>query len=258
MNKIWAIFVKEVHGYFLSPIAYVVMTGFTVLSGLSFYHLAVNFPQMLAAAHQNGSLEIIKQNRINYFIIAPLLSEVGLIFIFLIPILTMRLFSEEKKSRTDELLLTSPVTINQIVISKYLAGLFFALLLVLITAGYTGILFYYADPDPGATFTAFLSLILFVACGVAIGAFTSSLTENQIVASVSCLIIELLFASFGVASRSVNSEIIAGILSYISLQTHMRSFLDGVIMSEDIVYFFSFAFLFLFLTNRSVESSRWR
>lgn len=258
MNRIAAIFVKEVRNYFLSPIAYIVMTGFMVLSGLSFYYRAIFLNDMLQVAFESGELAVIKQNRINHYLIGPLLGDIGLILMFLVPVLTMRLFSEEKRQRTDELLLTSPLTVNQIVISKYLAGLFFTMLLVFSTMVFMGFLFHYSDPDPGATFTSYLSLTLFVACLVSLGVFTSSLTENQIVASVSCLILELLFATFGVAAKSIGATVLSRILGYLSLQTHMRSFLDGVIVSEDLIYFLSFAFLFLFLTNRSVESSRWR
>jgi len=258
VNRIWAIFAKEIRSYFLSPIAYIVTAGFMVLSGLSFYFRAIYLNQVIQAAYENGELAVLKQNRINHFLIGPMLGDVGLILMFLMPVLTMRLFSEEKRQKTDELLLTSPLTVNQIVISKYLAGLFYAILLVLITLVYMVVLFHYSEPDAGMAVASYLSLVLFVACVVSLGVFTSSLTENQIVASVSCLILELIFATFGVASRSVGSPTISRILAYLSLQTHMKSFLDGVIMSEDLIYFVSFAFLFLFLTNRSVESSRWR
>lgn len=259
MRKTTAIFAKEVKNYFYSPIAYVVMTGFAVLSGISFYNRAVNFPQYINAAYQSGQLETIKQNRINFFLVGPMLLDIAFIMMFLVPVLTMRLFAEEKRMRTDELLLTSPVTVNQIVGAKYLAGLFFSLLVVLLTFIHIGVLYYYgASPDPGMTFTSCLALALFVASIVSVGVFTSSLTENQIVASVSCLIVELLFSTFQVAARSISNPYLSKILAYLSPQSHMKNLMDGVLITDDLLYFASFIFLFLFLTNRSIESSRWR
>jgi ABC-2 type transport system permease protein len=259
VSRIWAIFSKEVRNYFLSPIAYVVMTGFMVLSGLSFYFHAVSFIDYVRQAQESGALEEIEQNRINFVLINSMMGDISVILLFLVPVLTMRLLSEEKRMRTDELLLTSPVTVNQIMIGKYLAGLFFSLIPVFATLIYIWLLYYYgAEPDSGMILTTYIGMTLYVAAAVSIGVFTSSLTENQIVASVACLILELLFATCGVASGLVDSPILSKFLAYLSNQYHVQSFMDGVLITGDITFFICFIFFFLFLTNRSIESSRWR
>jgi len=258
VSKTWAIFGKEVKLYFLSPVAYIIMAGFILFSAASFYFRAVNFPDMVVAARDAGILQEIRQNRINYFVLGPVLSDVSNILIFLIPLITMRLWAEEKRGSTDELLLTSPLSVGKIVMGKYLSGLLFVLVLLAITLVYTVFLFVYSDPDPGVTISSYTALILFVAAGVGIGLFASSLTENQIVASVTCLILELLFASMGGVAVSIRSPLLSRVLGYVSWREHMMNFFDGVIRSGDLIYFATFIFLWLFLAYQSVESSRWR
>ncbi len=258
MNKTWAIFGKEVKLYFLSPVAYIIMAGFVLFSAASFYFRATNFPDMVVAARDSGILESIRENRINHFVLGPLLSDVSSILIFLIPLITMRLWAEEKRASTHELLITSPVSVGRIVVGKYLAGLLFVLVLLAITLVYTVFLFVYSAPDPGVTLSSYMALAFFVASGVGIGLFASSLTENQIVAGVTCLILELLFASLGGVATSIRSPLLSDILGYISWREHMMNFFDGVIRSGDVVYFITFIFLWLFLAYQSIESSRWR
>lgn len=258
MNKTWAIFGKEVKLYFLSPVAYIIMAGFVLFSAASFYFRATGFPDMIVAARDSGLLDTVRQNRINYFVLGPVLSDASSILIFLIPLITMRLWAEEKRGSTDELLITSPVSVGKIVMGKYLAGLLFVLVLLAVTLVYTVFLFVYSAPDPGVTLSSYIALILFVAAGVGIGLFASSLTENQIVASVTCLIIELFFASMGGVATSVRPPLLSDILGYISWREHMMNFFDGVIRSGDVVYFITFTFLWLFLAYQSIESSRWR
>jgi len=252
------IFAREVRSYFLSPVAYIVTAGFVVLASISFYFRASDFPRVLVAYRDSGLLEELKQNRINLLVLTPTLSDVGYILMFLIPVITMRLWAEEKRGHTDELLLTSPVSVSSVVMGKYLAGLLFVLVLVGITLVYTGFLFYYSAPDPGVTLSSYMALLLFVCSAVGIGLFTSTLTENQIVASVSCLMIELVLATMYGVGESVRSAKLGNIITYISWRRHMTDMFDGVIRSDDLVFFATMIFFWIFLAHQSVESSRWR
>lgn len=258
MSKIWSIFARETKSYFLSPVAYVVAAGFTLFSSASFYYRASNFPKMIAEARDSGFLDTLKQNRINYFVLTPVLSDAGYVLMFLIPIITMRLWSEEKRTRTDELLLTSPISVFQMIIGKYIAGMVFVLTLLAITLVYTGFVFYYASPDYGVTFSSYLAVIFFISGAVAIGLFTSTLTENQIIASVTCLIIELTLATLQGVGESLDSVVWGNVISYTSWQQHMADLFDGVIRSGDLVFFVSMTVFWLFLAHQSIESTRWR
>jgi len=258
VSKTLTIFVQEVKNYFLSPIAYIIAAGFVVFSGVSFYYRATNFPRTIAAAQSSGLLDMLKQNRINYFVITPMLSDVGYILMFLIPVITMRLWAEERRAHTDELLLTSPIGVGKIMLGKYLGGVLFVLALLCITLVYVAFLFHYSAPDPGVTISSYLALVLFIAAAVGIGLFTSTVTENQIVASVSCLIIELIFATFGGVAQSVKSVTLGKVLAYVSWREHMVNFFDGVIRSSDLLFFAGMIFLWVFLAYQSVESLRWR
>ena len=259
MKKIMAIFSRDVKSYFQSPVAYIVIAGFIVFSSISFYYRVTNYPEIITAAQDNGILDEVKQNRINYFVISPVLNDVGYILMFLIPIITMRLWSEEKRARTDELLLTSPLSVSTMVVGKYLAGMVFVLVLLFITLVHILFLFLvHSGPDVGVTVLSYVAMFLFAATAVGIGLFTSTLTENQIIASVSCLIAELVFATFGGVAGSVNSIILSKVLRYLSWQEHLSNFFDGVVMSGDLIFFSGMVFLWLFMAYQSVESSRWR
>ena len=259
MSKMLAIFSRDLKSFFQGPVAYIVIAGFIIFSGLSFYYRVTNFREIIIAAQDSGVLDSIKQNRVNYFVISPMLGDVGYILMFLIPVITMKLWSEEKRARTDELLLTSPVPVSMVVLGKYLAGLVFVMVLLGITLVDVLFLFLvHSGVDAGVTTLSYFAIFLFAATTVGIGLFTSTLTENQVVSSVSCLIIELGFATFGGVAESVRSPAIAAVLGYLSWFDHLRNFFDGVMMSGDIIFFAGMIFLWIFFSYQSVESSRWR
>jgi len=177
----------------------------------------------------------------------------------MIPLITMRLFSEEKKMKTDELLMTSPVSINSIVLGKFLSSLCFFLVILGLTAIYPWILFKYGTPAPelGPILTGYLGLFLLGACFIAIGLLASSLTENQIVAAVIGFVTLLLFYVIGWPASTVGPT--AGkVLEYLSLLDHFTGFSKGLLESKDIIYFLSVILFALFLSKRSLESMRWR
>lgn len=258
MRIVGAIFLKELKSYFISPVAYVILTGFIALTGWFFYNSLIRFPDMINIAREQGQLGLLPQNSINYFIISPLFGNLIAVFMILVPMITMRLFCEEKRNRTEELLLTSPISINQIVAGKYLSCLAFLLIMLALTVAFPAILFKYGEPDIGTTAAGYVGLTLLLMCYAAIGIFTSSLTENQIVSAVTCFIILLAFFTVGLASGTVQSYSFANFLKFLSLKEHAQVFINGGLYTKNIIYYLTFTLFWLFMTSRSLESARWR
>jgi len=261
MTNTWAIVQKELKHYFFSPIAYVVMMIFLTLSGYFFYAGMVRFSEQygyfknMMRFYQNP--EMLARFNLNEMVIAPALFNMIFVFLFLLPLMMMRTFAEEKRQKTDELLMTSPITVNELIAGKFIGALVFSLVLVLPTLAYQALLFKYASPEWGPVVTGYLGVVLFVAAGVAIGLFASSLTENQIIAAVVCFVILLfMFIINFIGEREGN--FFFKILQYLSVADHIRNLLRGLIDTRDLVYFLSIVALFLFLTKRSIESIRWR
>jgi ABC-2 type transport system permease protein len=171
----------------------------------------------------------------------------------------MRLFSEEKKLRTDELLLTSPISVNSVILGKYLASLIFLGVMLGLTLVYPWILFKYGQPAPelGPIAAGYIGLFLLGASFMAVGLFASSLTENQIVAAVICFVTLLLFFVIGWPAENVG-ETAGKVLAYLSLIDHFTEFSKGLVDGQHVIYFLSFILFALFLTKRSIESTRWR
>ncbi len=259
MADIFHIAGKELRAYFVSPIAYVVMTGFVVLSGWFFFNLLIQLNRMISMYEMLRRPDIASRLNLNEMVMTPLLYNMTIVLLLIIPMITMRLFAEEKKLKTDELLLTSPISINAIVLGKYLASLVFFIVLLALTGVFPWILFHYGAPGPeaGPIIAGYIGLFLLGASFLAVGLFTSSLTENQIVAAVICFVTLLLFFVIGWPSDSVG-ETTGKVLEYLSLIEHFTDFSKGLLESQHVVYFLSFILFALFLTKRSVESMRWR
>jgi len=259
LRDVFYIAEKELRSYFVSPIAYVVLTGYTVLTGWFFFNLLMQFNRMVNMYQMFRRQDIVTQMNLNEMVMTPLLYNMTIVLLLMIPLITMRLFAEEKKLRTEELLLTSPVSINGVVLGKYLAGLVFFLLMLALTAIYPYILFVYSNPHPelGPILAGYLGLFFLGAAFIAVGLFASSVTENQIVAAVICFVTLLLFFIVGWPAESVGTT--GGkVLEYLSLIEHFTDFSKGLIDSRHVVYFLSFILFALFITKRSVESMRWR
>lgn len=255
MRNAFAIAGKDLRSYFTSPIAYVVLTGFLLLGGWFFFNLLANFNQMLMA--YSSAPELAETLNLNDWVVAPLLHNLAVVLVILVPMITMRSFAEEKKSGTYELLMTSPITVTEIVAGKFLGGLVFISLMVLLTGLYPLILIWFGDPEIGIVLSGLLGLLLLGASFVAIGLFTSSLTDNQIIAAVSCLVTLLLLYIISWPAQSAG-EVLGPVLRYLSLTEHFGELVKGVIDTRDLVYFATVIVLALFLTLRSVESLRWR
>ena len=193
----------------------------------------------------------------NEFVVRPLFSNVSVIALFLIPMITMRLFAEEKRTGTIELLLTSPIRDWEIILGKLLGALALYTAMLVISGLSMLMLFAYGKPDWRPILVGYLGLLLQGAALLAIGTFISNCTKNQIVAGVAgfavCLMLWVLswVSEFGTGHPE-------RVMSYISVTSHFDSFSKGVLDSKDILYYVSVIFVGLFLTARSMESLRWR
>jgi ABC-2 type transport system permease protein len=249
---------RELRSYFGSLTVYVVIVMFLLMTGYFFYNLLATFSAVSVQARTDPMLARQYQLlNINETVIRPLFGTISIILLLMTPLLTMRLLAEEKKSGTIELLLTFPVNDVDVVLGKYLACLGVLLTMVALTVTYPVIVVILGDPEPAPIVTGYLGLALLGAAAISLGIFTSSLTENQIVAASMSFGMLFLFwlVSYSVplAPPGLGQE-----LAYLSNNDHIASMSKGVVDSEDIVYYLCFIALFLFLTLRSLETKRWR
>jgi ABC-2 type transport system permease protein len=245
---------KELKSYFASPIAYAVLALFGLIFGFGFYTATRDFVRFSFQSQMMGGGQTMN---VNEQIIRPLLGFASTVALFLIPMITMRLFAEEKRSGTIELLLTSPITDNQIILGKWLGALLLYLCVLGMSMINIALLFAWGKPDLKPVLVAYLGLLLQGGCLLAIGTFISTTTRNQIVAGgvtfFVCLLLWLLswFTAF-------DSTVPAQVVNYLSIVTHFENFGKGVLDSKDVVFYISFIFFALFATSRSMESLRWR
>lgn len=255
MRNIWAIIKKEIKTYFTSPIAYVVSAVFLVLMGFFFYSLIWWFnSQSLQMAQNPGYYQ---QLNINQMVYAPFFHNLSIILLLVIPLLTMRLFAEEKKLKTDELLYTSPISINQIILGKFFASLFVLIIILLLTGIFSFFTFAYGNPEPLPILNGYFALFLMGAAFISAGIFFSSLTENQIVAAMLTFGALLLFWILNWASYSAGG-FWRDVLNYLSFFQHFDDMTKGILDTADLVYYLSFIFFGLFLTHSVIQSRRWR
>jgi ABC-2 type transport system permease protein len=245
---------KELNSYFRSPIAYGVMAFFGLISGYFFYVAIVFFVQASIQSSIQGQGQPMS---VNEQVIRPIFSNISVIGLFLIPMITMRLFAEEKRSGTIELLVTSPIRDLEIIMGKWLAAM--ALYTVMLGVSFLSMatLFLYGQPDWRPMAVGYLGLLLQGGCLLAIGTFISTCTKNQIVAGVAGFSVCLLLWVLDWMS-SFQDSVSAKAISYLSVLQHFDSFSKGVLDSKDIIYYISAIFIGLFLTARSLESLRWR
>ena len=194
---------------------------------------------------------------VNDYVIAPLLSNASVVCLFLIPLISMRLFAEEKRTSTIELLMTSPVRDWEIIIGKWLGAVVMYLCVIGISAVNVALLFAWGQPDWKPVLTGYLGLILQGATVLAIGTFISTTTRNQIIAGAATFAVCLLLWVLSWVS-SYNDAGWAQAIAYCSILTHFEPFSKGIIDTKDVIFYLSAIFLGLFLTSRSLESLRWR
>lgn len=254
MRNIGIIVGKELRSYFVSPIAYVLLALWAFIFGYFFWVALGSFLKYGMEMQMSGQMYPMN---INEEIIRPLLQNVAVIGLFFVPMITMRLFAEEKRTGTIELLATSPIRDSEIIIGKWLAALALYCCLLLFTAVHFLFLFKYGNPDWKPLLVSYLGLLLEAGGMLAIGTFISSITKNQIVAGVATFGVLILLWVLGWAG-SYETAAWARVLTYLSLVTHFDSFVKGVIDSKDAVYYASMIFIALFFTARSMDSLRWR
>ncbi len=246
---------RDLRSLFTSPIGYVVLAIFAIITAYFFINIVALYTIL--------SLQALRMpwiaDRINMqeLVIRPFFGNIGIILLFVIPMVTMRAFAEEKKSGTFELIYTSPVTTAEMVMGKFfgLSGMVF--FLILLSALFMIPILKFGEPDKGVILTSYLGLTLMALAFVSAGIFASSITENQIISVIVSFGILLLFWVLGWVRGTLEGTL-KEVLSYLSFMDHYQNFTRGVIDSKDIVYYLSFIGFFLWATIMWLDSRRYR
>jgi ABC-2 type transport system permease protein len=236
MRNVWAVATRELRSYFLSPVAYLVIAFFLFGAGLLF--------GLIIESSREASLR-------------GLISNVSVLFLFVVPMISMRLLAEEQRTGTIELLLTNPVQEWQIVLGKFLASILLVLVMVGLTLLYPLFLFVFGNPDRGPIVAGYVGVVLQAAAFLAVGLWASSLTENQIVAAVLAFIFLLVLWLSDNLGQSLGGTI-GTIVSYTSVINHFQDFPQGVINTKDVIYYLSMVAAGLVLSTLSLQSRRYR
>ena len=254
MSNALAIARKELRGYFGSPVAYIVIGLFALVYGYFFATLLYYFDrQSLQAGGFGGGPAM----NVNEQLLGPVFSNMTVIILLVLPLVTMRTYSEEKRSGTMELLLTAPLTDLQIILGKFLGAMGLYGAMVGITLLHVGMLFVFGTPEWKPIVTTYVGLLLMGGCFISLGLLISSMTKNQIVAGMATFVVFLMLwivnwiASFmGPTTQAV--------LNYVAITQHLEDFTKGIIDTKHLVYYVSLITFGLFLTARSVDTERWR
>jgi ABC-2 type transport system permease protein len=253
--KIWPIFKKEMRLYFTSPVAWVIITMFLFIAGYFFYSIFAFYT--LASMQSAMNPQMARELNVTDSVLRPLFSNVSVILLLLMPLITMRLFSEERRSGTIELLLTYPVRDGAVLIGKYLAALTLYAIMLALTLLYPGIVLYFARVEWGPLLTGYLGLLLMGATFLAVGIFASSVTENQIVAAITTFGTLLILWVVGWSAEYVGGPW-GRVLSHLSILEHFDTFARGVLDTKDVIFYLDVTLVALFLTLRSLETRRWK
>jgi ABC-2 type transport system permease protein len=253
--KVWPIFKKEMRLYFTSPIAWVILTIFLFIAGYFFYNIFAYYT--LASMQSQMNPQMGRDLNVTDAVLRPLFSNISVILLLLMPLVTMRLFAEERRSGTIELLLTYPVRDGAVLAGKYLAALALYALMLAFTLVYPAIVLYFARLEWGPLLTGYLGLLLMGATFISVGILASSLTENQIVAAISTFGALLMFWVIGWSAEYVGGGW-GRVLSHLSILDHFDTFARGILDTKDVIYYVNFTLVALFLTHRSLEARRWK
>jgi ABC-2 type transport system permease protein len=254
MSNVLTIAGRELRAYFASPVAYIVIGLFAALYGAFFVlylFLFVEQSMRMGAMGMGGPVNV------NQMMLRPLLGNMAVVMLFMLPMLTMRTYAEEKRAGTFELLLTSPLTDVQIVLGKFLGALAVFTLMLVISGLNVPLLFLWGNPEWKQVATSYLGLLLMGGSFIALGLFLSSLTRSQVVAGAATFAIALLLWIVSWFGESA-SETTRAVTSFLSVIEHYEDFSKGVVDTKHLAYYLSFIVFGLFLTVRSVDSERWR
>ena len=280
MRNTLAIAAREVRTYFTSPLAYVVIGVFLLLSGYIFWASLVRFSELCLRFASNPYYS--SQLNVNDMVVRPIFGTMGIIFLLLLPVVTMRLLAEERKVGTAELLFTCPVTSAQVVLGKFLGAASLFLVMIGVTVTYPILIMNSgAAPDMKPTLAGYFGVLLMGLSLLALGLLFSSLTDNQIVAAVCAFgtflflwVIDWMASSATVTLGTLMSRLTLGLWEKVGLGTagptlgdllgslsiigHLRDFQKGLIDTQHVIFYLSVIFMSLFLTQRVLESRRWR
>ena len=255
--NVWALVRKEWQHYFASPIAYVLLFAWSILGGIFFSAYFWAYLERSVATAQQA--EFGMKMSLNDLLFAPVLNNMAVVALFITPMLTMRLFAEEKRQGTIELLATAPLTDLQIVLGKFLAAV--GLYALMIVTGLVNLLplwrYATSPPEWKPVLTGALALLLIGSCFIALGLFVSTLTRNQIVAGILTFCLLLGVWTLGWADEPTAGPVMK-VLGYLAVTTHMEDMVKGVLDLKDVIFYLSFIAFGLFLAQQSVESQRWR
>jgi len=235
----FAIYKKELRSYFTTPIGYVFFTVFLAIAAVlcCFTTIKTDSPTTNVSTYFTALLFVL---------------------VVIVPLLTMKLFAEEKKMRTEQLLLTAPVSITSMVCAKFFAALTLYAAALLLTTFNVVPLFIFADPELGIIIGNYVAIFLVGAAFIAIGVFMSSLTENQLAAAVSTTAVLLALLAVSFANAAIDSYAIRFILSWISIYSRYGAFTYGIFDYVAVLYYVSICFVFCYLTVRIYEQRRWK
>jgi len=254
MRNTLAIAHKELRSYFASPIGYIVLGFFALLYGWFYVTMLNYFVRQSMQVAQFGGQEAMNVNQV---MLRPLLQNVTILLLFLMPMVTMRSYAEEKRSGTIELLLTSPIKDWEIILGKFLGALALWGLALVISLIHIALLFRFGNPEWKPIATAYLGLLLMGGCFISVGLLISSFTSNQIVAGMATFgVFLLLWVVNWIGSFS--GPTVDKITQYLSIIDHFDDFAKGIIDTSHLIYYISFISFGLFLTAKSVDSERWR
>lgn len=231
-----AIFKKEIKSYFLSPMGYIFITVFFLLTAFFFYAINMYF----RTADFYGTVV-----------------NMQVVLLFTCPILTMRLFAEERKTGTEQLLMTSPVSLTGITLGKYLAAIVAFLVSIIVTFMFPIVLMILGEPSIASIFGAYIGLFLLGASFISIGLFVSSLSSNQIISAVLSFGSLLVLWLIDWIAGSLTNRFVIGIVDWLSILRRSENFMRGIIEIGPVFYYLSFITLFIFLTIRVLEKRKW-
>ncbi len=254
IRNIWTIARRDFRSYFTTPIAYVILAFFLMVMGYMFFNMLGYFNEQ-AMSYQATNMG--KSLSLTEGVIRPLYGNMNVLLLLLTPAITMRLFAEERKNQTIQLLMTSPVSLTDIVVGKYLSAALFVGVMIATTMVYPAILAVFGNPDLGTLFASILGTYLLACCLLATGVVFSAMTENQIVTFIVTIVVNFILWLISWSAYSAG-PVWSDVLMHISLINHFMNFSQGMLHTADLVYYFSFIFFGLFLTHRVLDSYRWR
>ena len=259
MRHVTSVAGRELRGLFVSPVAYAVLSLFAVLAGVFFVVTVAAFNEYIVRMQQFQAFDQLAEVNLNDQLIGQFYQSMAVVLLFLIPGVTMGLLASEKTNGTQELLMTSPLTIWDVVLGKFVAGAAFVALLVAMLGVFPGILFVYGDPELGKTLSGLLGVLLVGWTYVAIGVFASSLTRSQVVAFLLTFVVLLVLLILpALSDLGVSSGAAADTLRYLATEPHLTELVKGLVDTKDLAYFAVMIGSFLVLTKSAVESVRWR